>query len=68
MGSSNHLGDRVKTDERNGYQMREREQSARVLNRRLHCFVGSSNCLGDGVKTDERNGYQMREGEERTVN
>ena len=63
VGCSNRLDDRVKTDEKNRYQMREREE--RTIGYSI--FVGSSNRLGDGVKTDERNGYQMREREERTI-
>ena len=57
------LGDGVKKDERNGYQMREMEE--RIVG--YGVFMGSSNRLDDRVKKDERNGYQMREREKRTI-
>ena len=53
----------MKKDERNGYQMREREE--RTVDYTI--FMGSSNRLDDRVKIDERTGYEMREREERTV-
>ena len=44
MGSSNRLDDRVKKNERNGYQMRKREE--RTVNKGV--FVGSSNFVSIG--------------------
>ena len=60
------LGDRVKTDERNGCQ-NEREE--RKNGRSAKVFLWEPLLrLGDGVQKDERNGYQMREREdERSV-
>ena len=70
LGNSNRLGDEVKTDERNGYGMREKEE--RTVGKGLEAsatpfFWEPLLRLGDGVKTTERNGYQMRKREERTV-
>ena len=59
------LGDRVKTDERNGCQ---NERKGRKNGRSARVFLWEPLLrLGDGVKTTERNGYQMRKREERTV-
>ena len=60
------LGDRVKTDERNGCQ---NEREGRKNGRSARVFLWEPLLrLGDGVQKDERNGYQMREREdERSV-